>query len=171
MLAKINPPYSCHGSRTHVPRPYRESHGRLCSAAIFTKERTDTLPEDLQITYDPYHTGHTRLSAASKQLDDSTQDLQRELDQIWPIFSYPCGRSVGFDPKIASILCEEGFKLAVTLVRGHNVIGRANPFVMRPVSLNSGLSMAQFRLALTLAYELYGVMPNPEWYQVAEISG
>jgi peptidoglycan/xylan/chitin deacetylase (PgdA/CDA1 family) len=93
---------------------------------------------------------------ARREISQSQRRLQEELGQTWPIFAYPSGHPADLDAMLAQILCEEGFDVAMTMIEGHNQIGRTPPFYLRRVGMAPHLSLTDFRLALTGAYDLYG---------------
>lgn len=95
------------------------------------------------------------LEEARNEIISSQQDLYRELGQTWPVFAYPVGRSPDLRPELASILHEEGFQAAVTLIPGHNLLGHTHPLRFKRVNIASTFSMAEFRLALTGVYHIY----------------
>ena len=51
-----------------------------------------------------------------------------------------------------------GFKVAMTLIEGHNVLGRTHPLRLRRVGMAPHISIAEFRLILTGMYNVYGTL-------------
>jgi peptidoglycan/xylan/chitin deacetylase (PgdA/CDA1 family) len=93
---------------------------------------------------------------ARREISQSQRRLQEELGQTWPIFAYPSGHPADLDAMLSQILREEGFDVAMTMIEGHNQIGRTPPLYLRRVGMAPHLSLTDFRLVLTGAYDLYG---------------
>jgi hypothetical protein len=65
-----------------------------------------------------------------------------------------------------AVLKEGGFKVAMTMIEGHNIIGRTCPLALRRVGVAPHLTLDEFRLVLTGAYNLYGALAQvgpKEW--------
>ena len=124
-----------------------------------------------RLAADGLHIGaHTRSHAilsrmswreAQAEVLDSQMDLKRELGQTWPVFAYPAGHASDLSPKLTTILQDAGFQAAMTMIPGHNVVGRTHPLRLRRVGMAPHLSMAEFRLVLTRAYDVYGGLVEP----------
>jgi len=106
------------------------------------------------------HANLSRLTPqqARQEIVGAQQDLRRELGQTWPIFAYPFGQPTDLDQASAEILRDAGFQAAMTTISGHNVLGRTDPLRLRRVGLAPHLSMEEFRLALTQAFDVYGAL-------------
>jgi peptidoglycan/xylan/chitin deacetylase (PgdA/CDA1 family) len=98
------------------------------------------------------------LEEAREEIIGGQEDLDRELEQTRPIFAYPSGHPTDLGPGLVQLLQEAGFRLAVTLIEGHNTLGRTNPLRLKRVCLAPHLTMAEFRLALTGVFNIYGYL-------------
>jgi len=96
------------------------------------------------------------LEEARQEVASSQQDILRHLGQSWPIFAYPSGHPADLRGELMTILQQEGFRVAVTMIEGHNILGRTPPLHLRRVGMAPHLSLDEFRLALTSAYDVYG---------------
>ena len=88
----------------------------------------------------------------------SQQMVKSEIGHSWPIFCYPVGHQPDLRPDIVAVLEQEGFRAAVTMIEGHNIVGRTHPLRLRRVAVAPHLSLTEFRLVLTQAYNLYGTL-------------
>jgi peptidoglycan/xylan/chitin deacetylase (PgdA/CDA1 family) len=100
------------------------------------------------------------LDQARQEIIGSQQDLCREIGQTWPVFAYPFGYRGSLCPELFPVLKDAGFEAAMTLLSGHNVLGRTHPLCLNRVGMALHLSMAEFRLSLTRAYDVYGLLSN-----------
>jgi len=82
--------------------------------------------------------------------------IKDEIGQNWPVFAYPVGRRADLRPELLTILKDEGFQAAMTMFEGHNEIGRTPPLELKRVGMAAHVSLIEFRLVLTRAYDLYG---------------
>lgn len=119
----------------------------LSAAGLYVGAHTRTHPLLSRVT----------LSEARQEIVGSQQDLYRELDQTWPIFAYPSGHPADLRPELPTILHEAGFQVAMTLIEGHNALGRTHPLHLKRVGMATHLSTAEFRLILTGVYDIYGL--------------
>jgi peptidoglycan/xylan/chitin deacetylase (PgdA/CDA1 family) len=87
----------------------------------------------------------------------SQQDLRDHLGHVWPIFCYPVGHKAHMVPQLLPLLRDAGYRSAVTMLPGHNVLGRADPLRLSRMGMAAHLTMEEFRLALTFAYDVYSV--------------
>jgi peptidoglycan/xylan/chitin deacetylase (PgdA/CDA1 family) len=100
------------------------------------------------------------LKEAQQEIIGAQKDLGRELEQTWPVFAYPSGHPADLGPELTSVLHEAGFEVAMTMIEGHNVMGRTHPLRLKRVGMAPHLSMAEFRLVLTGVYNIYGTWLN-----------
>jgi peptidoglycan/xylan/chitin deacetylase (PgdA/CDA1 family) len=98
---------------------------------------------------------------ARQEIVGAQQDLRRELGWTWPVFAYPYGRPCDLSSQLLEILRDAGFKAAMTTIPGHNLLGRTDPLRLRRVGLVPHLSLEEFRLALTQAFDIYGAILGP----------
>jgi hypothetical protein len=103
------------------------------------------------------------LDEARQEIVGSQQDIVDHLGQAWPIFAYPSGHPADLRAELMGVLEQEGFRLAVTMIEGHNVLGRTPPLYLRRVGMAPHLSLDEFRLALTGAYDVYGAWLRRRW--------
>jgi hypothetical protein len=96
------------------------------------------------------------LEEARQEIVGSQEDIQRQVGRVWPIFAYPSGHPADLRAELMMILQQEGFRLAVTMIEGHNVMGRTPPLHLRRMGMAPHLSLDEFRLALTSVYNFYG---------------
>jgi peptidoglycan/xylan/chitin deacetylase (PgdA/CDA1 family) len=118
----------------------------LCAGGLYVGAHTRSHPILSRVT----------LKEARQEIIGSQQDLSRELGQAWPVFAYPSGHPADLCPELISVLHEEGFQAAMTMIEGHNVLRRTHPLCFKRVGMASHLSMAEFRLVLTGVYNIYG---------------
>jgi peptidoglycan/xylan/chitin deacetylase (PgdA/CDA1 family) len=100
------------------------------------------------------------LAEARYEIVTSHQVIEEELGQAWPVFAYPVGHPADLQPGLVKVLREEGFQVAMTMIEGHNVLGRTDPLQLRRVGMAPHLSMPEFRLVLTGAYNWYGTLSH-----------
>jgi peptidoglycan/xylan/chitin deacetylase (PgdA/CDA1 family) len=100
------------------------------------------------------------VKEAMQEIIGSQLDLSHELNQTWPVFAYTFGNQAALHLELRSLLQKEGFQVAMTLIEGHNYVGRTNPLWFKRLGMASHLSMNEFRLALTGLYNIYGTMLN-----------
>jgi peptidoglycan/xylan/chitin deacetylase (PgdA/CDA1 family) len=114
-----------------------------------------------------YMCAHTRthpilsrisLQDAQQEVSQSQADLQSRLGHTWPVFSFPVGHETHLRRDLAPFMVETGFKLAVTMIEGHNRLQQADPLFLHRVGMAPHLSLDEFRLALTGFYDLYGAV-------------
>jgi peptidoglycan/xylan/chitin deacetylase (PgdA/CDA1 family) len=98
------------------------------------------------------------LEEAHLEVTRSQADLLANLGHTWPVFAFPVGHMPHIRGNLVSILAGSGFKLAVTMVEGHNLMLRSNPLLLKRVGMAPHLSMEEFRLILTRFYNLYGMI-------------
>lgn len=96
------------------------------------------------------------LEEARQEIVGSQQDIRDHVGRSWPVFAYPSGHPADLREELMAILQQEGFRLAVTMIEGHNVMGRTPPLHLRRLGMAPHLSLDEFRLALTGVYNLYG---------------
>ena len=97
------------------------------------------------------------LDEARYEITASQQTIVRELGHAWPVFAYPVGHPADLRPELISILREENFRVAMTMIEGHNVVGRTPLLRLKRVGMAPHLTMPEFRLVLTGAYNVYGL--------------
>ncbi len=115
----------------------------------------------------PHTLSHPILSRISREeargeITGSAAAVAHELAQRWPIFCYPVGHPADLRSHLPETLRQEHFQAAFTMLEGHNVIGRADPFGLRRVGIAPHLSLDEFRLVLTQAYNIYGMLVRAE---------
>jgi peptidoglycan/xylan/chitin deacetylase (PgdA/CDA1 family) len=98
------------------------------------------------------------LEEAHLEVTRSQADLLAKLGHAWPVFAFPVGHMPHLRRDLVSILAASGFKMAVTMVEGHNLMPRSNPLLLKRVGMAPHLSMEEFRLILTRFYNLYGMI-------------
>lgn len=121
---------------------------RLSSAGLYVGAHTRSHPILSRLS----------LEHARAEIAGSREDLQSQLGHAWPAFAYPSGHRRDIHPALLEVLRSEGFTLATTMIEGHNRLGRAHPLRLRRVGVAPHLSLDEFRLALTSAYDLYGAL-------------
>jgi peptidoglycan/xylan/chitin deacetylase (PgdA/CDA1 family) len=100
------------------------------------------------------------LEEARYEIVTSQRAIMDELGQAWPVFAYPVGHPADLRPGLVEMLRQEGFQVAMTMIEGHNVLGRTDPLRLRRVGMAPHLTMPEFRLVLTSAYNLYGALSH-----------
>jgi len=95
------------------------------------------------------------LEQARAEIVGSQTALESELGHVWPVFAYPRGHASDIGDGVRKIVAAEGFAVAVTMISGHNRIGWSNPLSLRRIGMAPHVSLDEFRLALTFAYDLY----------------
>jgi peptidoglycan/xylan/chitin deacetylase (PgdA/CDA1 family) len=98
------------------------------------------------------------LQEAQQEIVQSQADLQSRLGHTWPVFAFPVGHSEHLRKDLAAFMAEAGFKLAVTMIEGHNRMQRADLLFLQRVGMAPHLSLDEFRLTLTGFYNLYGTL-------------
>lgn len=103
---------------------------------------------------------HTRTHSAmpyltTQQLVDEMHgahaDLERELGQFLPLFSYPFGFA---DARVVPILRELGYVGAFISLLGRNIHGQMDPFLLFRHSVDVDESFSRFAVSLTSQYGL-----------------
>jgi peptidoglycan/xylan/chitin deacetylase (PgdA/CDA1 family) len=113
------------------------------------------------LTVGPHTRTHPLLSRitlqeARQEIAGSQQDILDQVGRAWPVFAYPSGHPDDLCVELTTVLQQEGFRLAVTMIEGHNVLGRTPLLQLRRLGMAPHLSLDEFRLALTGVYNLYG---------------
>lgn len=106
--------------------------------------------------------------AARGEIRRSREELQRRIGHVQPVFAYPSGH---FDAQIASIVRQEGFKLAFSTIRGMNDLRSFDPLTMRRANVGRSTPDALIRLQLT-AVARWMNRPVPKHFAkpIAEVS-
>lgn len=81
---------------------------------------------------------HIQPSAMQDEAEGSFYDLQREIGETPPVFSYPSGFH---KQEVVSAVRAAGFKLAFTTERGINILGDADPLTLRRINVGSRTSL------------------------------
>jgi peptidoglycan/xylan/chitin deacetylase (PgdA/CDA1 family) len=95
---------------------------------------------------------------ARDEITGSQSAIRSQLGHAWPVFAYPVGHRADLRPELVSILRQEGFQMAVTMIEGHNALGSSDPLSLKRVGMAPHLSLDEFRLVLTSAYNWYGTV-------------
>jgi peptidoglycan/xylan/chitin deacetylase (PgdA/CDA1 family) len=98
------------------------------------------------------------VDAVRSEVVGAQDDLRKELGHAWPVFAYPSGHPADINSSMLDLLAAEGFAVATTMVEGHNRIGREHPLRLKRIGVAPHLSLDEFRLALTSAYDWYGTL-------------
>jgi peptidoglycan/xylan/chitin deacetylase (PgdA/CDA1 family) len=96
------------------------------------------------------------IQEAQQEVLQSQADLYSRLGHTWPVFSFPVGHSEHLRKDLAPFMTESGFKLAVTMIEGHNHWRDSDPLFLKRVGMAPHLTLNEFRLILTGVYNLYG---------------
>lgn len=92
---------------------------------------------------------------AIEEIRGSQADIRRELGKTWPVFAYPSGNRAGIRPGLISLLKDEGFQAAMTMIIGQNNVDRTDFFLLKRIPISPSMSLIGFRLALTKILDLY----------------
>lgn len=108
----------------------------------------------------PHTRDHIILAQATPErvraeVEGSWADLQARLPAPLPIFCYPNGLPHAVNPTAAAAVRRAGLAGAYTMVSGHNVIGRTNPYLLHRIGMEAGESLRKFALKLTPAARVY----------------
>jgi peptidoglycan/xylan/chitin deacetylase (PgdA/CDA1 family) len=89
----------------------------------------------------------TRISVeeAYTEITGALQDLQQQLGQVPPIFSYPDG---GYNETVVNLLRQHGIVMAFTMRRGFNELGSIDLYRLRRNNIGRGTSLSLFCLRL-----------------------
>lgn len=98
------------------------------------------------------------INEAIDEIVSSQAELQARLPDTWPVFAYPFGNDRAIRSELIPHVAEAGFKVAMTMHEGHNVIGKNNPLWLKRLGMAPHLSLDEFRLVLTRIYNVYGSM-------------
>jgi peptidoglycan/xylan/chitin deacetylase (PgdA/CDA1 family) len=98
------------------------------------------------------------LKTVQEEVSGSLQDLREHLGGTLPIFAYPVGHQADLNRYLPGILHNEGIQAAVTMIAGHNVLGKIHPLQLRRVGMAPHMTLNEFRLALTGFFNIYGVV-------------
>jgi len=86
-----------------------------------------------------------RPAQLREEIMGSFDDLKRETGQALPIFCFPNG---SHNHDVVKILREENFKLAFTVIDGHNDLNTADPLRLRRTNITRRSTLPVFRLRL-----------------------
>jgi peptidoglycan/xylan/chitin deacetylase (PgdA/CDA1 family) len=100
------------------------------------------------------------VEEAIQQIRDSQQDIKREIGTVLPVIAYPSGHSQDLNMAILPILRQDGCKLAMCSIPGMNILPLYEPLLLKRIGLSTGVSLSEFRLALTLIYHFYCTVQN-----------
>lgn len=108
----------------------------------------------------PHTRDHTVLAQAGPErvraeVEGSWTDLQARLPAPLPIFCYPNGLPHAVNAVATAAVRRAGLAGAYTMVSGHNVIGRTNPYLLHRIGMEAGESLRKFILKLTPAARVY----------------
>ena len=89
----------------------------------------------------------TQLSSQQvrQEVSGSQRDLEREMDNVLPVFCYPDG---GNSDEVIEVLRDEGFRLAFGTVDGQNDLAASNLLRLSRTTITPRTSLAVFRLRL-----------------------
>jgi peptidoglycan/xylan/chitin deacetylase (PgdA/CDA1 family) len=96
---------------------------------------------------------HISLDQARDEIRTSQRLIAQEIGQALPIFAFPDGKRPAFTPEVVSLLREEGFKLAWTMVEGCVNLERDDPLYLPRIALSGKMTRAQVHFRLTPAYD------------------
>jgi peptidoglycan/xylan/chitin deacetylase (PgdA/CDA1 family) len=108
----------------------------------------------------PHTRHHPVLARATPErvraeVEGSWADLQARLPRPLPIFCYPTGLPHAVNRTAAAAVRQAGLAGAVTMVSGHNIIGRTDPYLLYRIGMEAGESLRKFSLKLTPAARMY----------------
>lgn len=89
------------------------------------------------------------LERLADEVRGAHADLQQELGQATPLFSYPYGLA---DGRVVPILKDLGYAGAFISLVGHNRMGRMAPFLLHRHSIDANHSLTRFSMNLTTLY-------------------
>ena len=91
------------------------------------------------------------LDQARDEIRTSQRLIAQEIGQALPIFAFPDGNPPAFTPEVVSLLREEGFKLAWTMVEGCVDLELDDPLCLPRIALGGELTRAQVHFRLSPA--------------------
>jgi len=159
--------------RAYLKRPHspfeqaRRELQALCAAAapdLLAPERVTLNWDELRalaragVTIASHSHTHAILSRipldqAQNEIRTSQRLIVQEIGQALPIFAFPDGNRPAFTPEVVSLLREEGFKLAWTMVEGCVDLERDDPLCLPRIGISPKLTRAQAHWRLTPAYD------------------
>lgn len=86
------------------------------------------------------------LEEARAEIEQSRDDLARELGRSAPVFAYPFG---DHDDRLARLVRDAGFELALTCLDGHNAWPFSDPWRLRRTNVTRRTTPLIFRARLT----------------------
>lgn len=96
---------------------------------------------------------HIPLDQARDEIRTSQRLIAQEIGQALPIFAFPDGKRSAFTPEVMSLLREEGFTLAWTMVEGCVHLERDDPLCLPRIGFSHKATLAQVHWRLTPAYD------------------
>lgn len=93
------------------------------------------------------------LDQARDEIRTSQRLIAQEIGQALPIFAFPDGNPSAFNPSVMSLLREEGFKLAWTMVEGCVDLQLDDSLCLPRIAMGGKLTRAQVHFRLTPAYD------------------
>ena len=90
---------------------------------------------------------------ARGEIRTSQRLIAREIGHALPIFAFPDGNPAAFNPNVVSLLREEGFKLAWTMMEGCSRLELDDPLCLPRIAMEGKLTRAQVHFRLTPAYD------------------
>lgn len=159
--------------RAYIKRPHSSfEQARRELQALCTAAAPDLLPpERVTLNWDELRAlaragatiashSHTHAILSRIPLDhvrDEIRTSQRliaqEIGQALPIFAFPDGNPPAFTPEVMSLLREEGFKLALTMVEGCAHLERDDPLCLPRIAISRKMTCAQVHWRLTPVYD------------------
>ena len=127
-----------------------EDLARLSSEGLYVAAHTRSHPILSRIS----------LSEIRLEVRGSQEDLKTHLGTTWPVFAYPVGGHAELVSDLPEILESENFEIGMTLIEGHNQFQNSNMYLLRRVGMAPTLSMEEFRLVLTRAFDVYALLKN-----------
>jgi peptidoglycan/xylan/chitin deacetylase (PgdA/CDA1 family) len=112
------------------------------------------LSEAGDISIGPHTRRHPILSRTTPQrmadeIAGSWADLNAHLARPLPLFAYPNGQAHAISRANADIVREAGMPGAFTMMPGHNVPGKINPYMMYRIGATPGLPLNRFKLRIS----------------------
>jgi peptidoglycan/xylan/chitin deacetylase (PgdA/CDA1 family) len=98
------------------------------------------------------------LAQVRDEIAGAQEAIQRHFGQTWPVFAYPRGHAEDIGTEVMGMLDSLGFEAAMTMIQGHNILGRTPPMGLRRVGIASHLTMEEFRLVLTRVCDIHGAL-------------
>jgi peptidoglycan/xylan/chitin deacetylase (PgdA/CDA1 family) len=111
-----------------------------------------------------YLAAHTRnhpilsqlsVEDALQEIQDSQQDITREIGTTLPVVAYPSGHSRDCNDNLTPLLRENGFLLAMSSIPGMNIFPGCDLLRLKRTGLSPRVNMTTFKWVLTGVYHTY----------------